>query len=59
MFGGFLLSVILASIYFNNLPFFLLPDFEGEIGQVCIFDYAIDQDQITYLYNLGIDEKYQ
>lgn len=27
--------------------------FEGEIGQVCIFDYAIDQDQINYLYNLN------
>ena len=27
--------------------------FEGEIGQVCIFDYAIDQDQVTYLYNLN------
>ena len=27
--------------------------FEGEIGQVCIFDYAINQDQVTYLYNLN------
>jgi len=25
----------------------------GKISQVCIFDYAIDSDQVTYLYNLN------
>ena len=27
--------------------------FDGEIDQVCIFDYALSTDQLTYLYNLN------
>ena len=32
MFGGFILSFVLAFIYFNNLTFFSLAEFDGEIG---------------------------
>ena len=31
-----------------------LKPFDGEIGELSIFDYAISQDQVNYLYNSGI-----
>jgi len=51
-------SVAAATSYQSNQPMYIgrrlnQSYFLGEISQVCIFDYSLNQDQINYLYGLN------
>ncbi len=49
MLGGFLLSIVFASIYFNNLTFLLLASSDVEIGAQMIFTVL----SISFISQLG------